>query len=383
MRHRYQVHPGSPWTAEAVARVIAHERKGLPIAPLPLPGTVEGRMEVLDAIAEHRVAIVLASHLDALGVDGLTAAVVRRLRDQMVTAGLRLEIDTNTVSSLLATAGIDHLIVKGAALAALVGLAPSQRGAGDVDIWVRPDSVAEAEAVLHRNRWSRQRATLPTTSDGWRWRLLMSVGNELPQLSCEASAVDLHWRLTQINGERIPSFDEAYQRSVRVPPLADTVRTLNPADALNHLAQHGRKDVWPTLRHVVDVARVADRCERREVEAMADRLPNVALALAVAELAVGVHGEPSTIDARTRRLAAEAWNSCLSLRNPLAQRSRAEGVQALATRARYEWWQVRSAPTWRARASWAYRLAVPLQQLVQPRTGLARTSGDVAATHPR
>ena len=361
--YRYRPHPGSPWVAEAVARVIAHERLGFRIDPVPLPETTEDRMAVIDAIAEHRVAVVLADHLDALGVHDVTAEVVRRMRHQLVTAGLGLELDTNMVSALLTSAGIEHLVVKGAALAAIQGLQPSQRGAGDVDLWVRPADLVRTEALLHQHGWSRYRATLPNPTDGWRWRLLMSVGNELPQRSDRANAVDIHWRLTQNSGEHIPDFDEAYARSVPAAPLVDGVRTLCPTDALNHLAQHGRKDAWPTLRHVVDLVRVADRCEPNDLRDMAERLPNVALALAVAELATGMRVEHWHPAPRTRRLADEAWHSCLSLRNPLAQRLQAGSP---AARWQFEWWQIRSAPTWTSRMSWGCRLAIPLQRLVRP-----------------
>lgn len=352
--------------AEAVARVLAFERHGVPISALGVPSPPAARDHVLEALAEHRVVAVVAEHLDALGVDGETAFIVRAMRSQSLAAGLRLQLDTDVVSTLLRTAGIEHLIVKGAALSAMVGRPPPQRGAGDVDVWVRPADVARAEAVVHANGWTRSRATLPFPSDGWRWQVLMAVGNELPQQAETRSSIDLHWRLTQFAGEDIPTFDEAYRRSVPVTAVGDGVRTLCPTDAVRHLAQHARKDVWPGLRYVVDFVRVIDCCDHGDVVDMADRLPNVALALAVAELATGTTVEGWQPDERTRLLAREAWGSCLSLRNSLAHRLEATGMQAARTRVKYEWWQCRSAPTWRARASFAGRLAMPLQAVVRP-----------------
>ena len=352
--------------AEAIARVIALERHGVAITPLPLPSGAAARTHVIDAISDHRVPSVLASHVQALGLDADMAETIRRMRHQFVAAGLRLELDTSTVSTMLTAMGVDHLVVKGAALSAMTGFSPSYRGAGDVDLWVRPADVVRVEGALRDSGWVRFLATLPQPSDGWRWRLLMAVGNELPQQADGACAIDLHWRLTQFPGECIPTFDEAYRRSVTVPALGAGVRTLCPSDALLHLAQHGRKDVWPTLRHVVDVIRVVDRCDHEEVVDMAARMPNVALALAVAR-SIDARLLPGwTPRARTSDLAEEGWRSCLGLRNTHAKRRQTSGSQAVAVRAQYEWWQFRSGPTWTYRAAWAYRLALPLQVLVRP-----------------
>ncbi len=351
--------------AEAIARVIAFERHGVAINALALPSSSAGA-DVIEAISEHRVPSVLASHVEALGVDPDMAETIRRMRHQHVAAGLKLELDTSAVSAMLTAMSVDHLVVKGAALSAMTGFAPSYRGAGDIDLWVRPADLARAERALHDSGWGRYRSTLPQPSDGWRWRLLVAVGNELPQQAVAMSPIDLHWRLTQFRGECIPTFDEAYRRSVTVPALGAGVRTLCPSDALVHLAQHGRKDVWPTLRHVIDVIRVVDRCDRDEVIDMATRIPNVALALAVARSIDARLAPDWTPRARTRELAAEAWQSCLSLRNTLAERQQTSGSQAFAVRAQYEWWQFRSGPTWTYRASRTYRLALPLHVLVRP-----------------
>lgn len=363
----YQPHPGSPWVAEAVARVLAFDRNAVPIEPLPAPSGATTWADVLNAMAMHRVVEVVFPHAKALGMDGDSVAVMYGMRHQLVAAGLKLELDTNAVSGLLQSAGIDHLMVKGVALAALMGLAPSGRGAGDVDVWVRAGDVERTEQVLHANGWGRQNPSLPQPADGWRWRLMQAVGNELPQLGGGLSHVDLHWRLTPWAGEHIANFDAAHARSVRVPPLDDSVRTMCPADALRHVAQHARKDAWPTLRHVVDVVRLADVCDPGELSSMTRTEPNLALAMAVAGNVTAMNIAGWECDARTRRLADEAWRGCLGLLNSLAQRTAATGRQALAVRARYEWWLARSSPSWTTRVSWAIKLGVPLQKLVATR----------------
>lgn len=364
--YRYEPHAGSPWVAEAVTRVLAFERRGIPIRPLVLPTDPNTRDSVLEAIAQHRVVEILSPHLEALGADPETVRVVRTWRTQLATAGLHLVLDTNAVSVLLTSNGIDHLVFKGVALAAMLGLDPTRRGAGDVDILVRPSDVARAEQVLHDAGWSRFGPTLPSPADGWRWKALLAATNELAQRSDVANPVDLHWRLTPFSGEKTPEFDDAFRHSVPAPGLADGVRTLCAADGLRHLAQHARKDVFSTLRHVVDVVRVADRCEPSELVTLANDDPNVALALAVAgELGVR-DASKWRVDRRTRARAREAWGSCLSLRNSYSVRSRATGREALVVRGRYEWWMLRSAPSNAARLSDVAQLVVPRRWLVWP-----------------
>ena len=362
--------------AEALRRVLAYERHALPVVALPCgDGGALGpsAAEVVDAVVGHRVVGVLAGYLGALGVREELLPLLRPALEQHVADGVWLEFDTAMVSGLLTTAGIEHMVVKGVALAAVSGLAATARGAGDVDVWVRPGDVARAEEVIGASGWHRVRTGLPHSSESWRWRLLLAVANELPMAASDGNAVDLHWRLTPFAGEAIPGFDEALERSVRLNDVAVGMRTLCPADALRHLAQHGRKDRWPTLRHVVDVVRLVDRCDPDEVAAMVRTEPNVALALAVAaHIAGGTVDDPvlvggDVLSERSRRLADEAWRSCLSLDSTLSERRRHSGWRALVARCRYEGWQARSAPSLRAVLSWAARLIVPLGLVARSR----------------
>jgi hypothetical protein len=362
-----QPHPGSHWVAEALARVLAFERHGQAISPLPEPNGDVTWDDVRYAAAQHRVVEVLFPHAKALGMDSDTVAIMYGMRHQLAAAGLKVQLDTNAVSGLLNAAGIDHLVVKGAALASLIGLEPSGRGAGDVDIWVRPRDVERAETVLHGEGWCPKNSSAPRPADGWRWRLLLAMSHELPQLGGGVSNVDLHYHLTAYAGERIPSFDTAYARSVPLPALNASVRTLCPADALRHMAQHARIDIWPNLRHVVDVVRVADRCDPAEVAEMARTEANVALAMAMAGHLVAVDLPGWECGRRIRRRADDSWRRCLSLHRSQAQRTPAVGRSAVASRIRYEWWLARSAPTWTTRASWAIKLAVPVRKLATPR----------------
>lgn len=367
MSRSYPAHPGSAWVAKAVTRAMAAERNGTAVVPMPERYGAVNPSDIVDAVTGHRVVEVLAPHLDALGVVPEAANVLRLHRRRSTASALRLQLDTNAVSDSMHAHGIEHLVVKGVALASVMGLAPTGRGAGDIDLWVRAADVPAAEEILHERGWARQSDSLPKPSDGWRWSVMQAVGNELPQIADHASPVDLHWRLTPFAGEAIPGFDEAYRRSVPAAGLVPDLRTLHPVDALRHLCQHGRKDGWPTLRHVVDIVRLVRQCDPIEVAHMAGNEPNVAMGLAMTDWIGGSDVANWTPNRRTTRLCAEAWGGCLSLRGTLAQRNKAQGWDRVVTRARFEWWTFRSSPTLATRVSWAYKLATPLQVVVKPR----------------
>ena len=116
--------------------------------------------------------------------------------------------------TLLRSAGVEPLLVKGWAIARLYpehGLRPY----GDIDLCVRPEQYATAVAAL-----------------------------DAPE--AEKAVVDLHEGLPQLHR---PSLDEVYERSQLVPLSDVDVRILGPEDHLRymcvHMLQHGaHRALW-------------------------------------------------------------------------------------------------------------------------------------------
>jgi hypothetical protein len=293
----------------------------------------------------------------------------------------------------LAVAGIEHLVVKGVGLAAVMGGRPVDRGGGDIDLWVRPADVARAEVALAGAGWVRAAvaARIPLPSDERRWRWMLRVEHELvlgaaprPGVGdAEATGgavvsgvpVDLHWRLYEFEGEFSFGFEGALAGSVPVTEVGPTVRTLCAAHALEHVAQHGRKEAWLVLRQVMDVARLAVLCGPEVVGALAARSRNVRLAVAMAarvdERLVGWHGPLGPLD---RRLVDEAWACCLGF-GSYSWRLQQPGVSGrvmLGARVGYTWWVLRSAPGWRARGHHVGRLVGRLRVLFDRRDRFLR-----------
>jgi hypothetical protein len=334
----------------------------------------------------HGVHGLLAPHAKQLGISDRSAELISAAQRRMLHRGISVVADTAIASDLLHEAGIEHLIVKGVVFSAAIGDLPALRGGGDIDLWVRPEQAAEVEILARSHGWHRRPAAerLPEPGDGWRWRTLVHIAHEQPLDHPERATLDLHWRLAEHQGELGFDFDAAYQRSIPMPSVGPNVRTLCLDDTFVHIAQHGRKEAWPTLRHLVDVVRLVEMCGPGTTRLLARTHRNVALAvLAASHLDPSLADLADTADRHTRALADEAWHGCLSLEYPLHIRRALTGRDALRTRLRYESWLARSAPDWATRRTWAINLAVPLRPLVDPdppltslpRAGFRRLAG--------
>lgn len=341
--------------ASWAAYVVTASLDGTPAPPLPPGCTSHAAVRLLQ---RHRVIGTVAAAAETIGLDDEVAQLAAGARARLLLAGLGNAADTALASTALTRAGVEHLVVKGVAIPAVLGRSPAERGPGDVDLWVRPADLRAAEEALAAHGW-RRRATAPTVQpgDGWRWRLTEHALHEVPLDHPDRSTADLHWRLTGDPGELGFGFDDAYAASVAIPAVGATVRTLAPVHALEHVAQHGRKEAWHTLRHLLDVLALAEAVGPETTGRLAAERPNVRLAMATAahldpQLIRGMH-----VDATTARGAAAAWQLCLDHeRNPGFRRER-HGVGAAAAKLRRTGWRFRSAPDGRSRSRLVLLLA--------------------------
>ena len=354
------VGPAGRWVVEAVAAVLTAEHTGAPVSPIgPAP---EG---VLDAVVAHRVTTLLADHAEALGLGEEAVLELEAARRDEVLLGLATIVHTRSMSETLTDAGVDHLVVKGTALASMVGRGAATRGSGDIDTWVRPADLAVAEAALAAAGWRRSSSTLglPAAGVGWRWRLVERLGWEVPLTNPQRGTVDLHWRLTHDPHELGFGFEEAWDASVAIPELGSANRGLCPMHALEHVAYHGRKEHFCIVRQCVDVLDLVRICGSVEAADLARRSGNVALALEVVAPLAPPPGVPTVPSARVRRLAAEARADVGSLAWTLNSQWSATGLGRAPTRLRRESWMVRSAPSVSVAARHLAGMVVPVRLL--------------------
>jgi hypothetical protein len=324
---------------------------------------------VAEAVFMHRVHVLLAPHATKLGMPDELADHISRAQRQILEGGIAQVRDTSVVSEMLEAAGVEHLIVKGVVLAAAMEDLPALRGRGDIDLWVRAEDVGKVESIARSAGWRRRpiAARLPEPDSSWRWRTLLRFAHEQALDHPERATLDLHWRLAECQAELGFDFDDAYERSIPMPAAGPSVRTLSLEDTFVHIAQHGRKEAWATLRHLVDVIRLVDVFGPDRSRELSRKHQNVALAiLTAANLEPSLAELAGAANERTQSLAEEAWKGCLSLEFPQQIRRSLTGQQAWRARWRYESWLIRSAPDWPTRAALAAQLAVPLRPLVDP-----------------
>ena len=335
--------PGSNWTAAALRFALAENAGGsTPIPPRAGPDTWT---ETVFAVSHHRVAGILAPHAEELGVPADVAEQLRGLHFANAADALLLMAQTGDVATLLADAGVRSLAIKGVCLAAVQGRQLSSRGSGDLDVWIDPADIMRAvDALVAEGSGVHPPDPTPLLrGNAWRKRLYKWVTPEMV-LSYRGTDLDLHWRLLRSPSHIRLDFDTAWERSVAVAKLGHNVRTLCPTDALRHVAAHGTKDYWATLRHVTDVVYLARMIDPEELRELAKSDCLVDLALTVAAHLAPELAYIATGSRRTTRLARQSWNACLSMQmRPQFVRAQT-GRTNIWLRLRILQWQVRSSP---------------------------------------
>ncbi|GAB2974442.1 nucleotidyltransferase family protein [Nocardioides montaniterrae] len=259
---------------------------GLPEAPF------------LDAVARHRVAQVLAPHSAEHRYPDGVAATLEALRNRGRLEAMAGVHAAAKVHEQLA--GIDHLFLKGPALAVQTTGDPTSRGSGDIDLLVRPQQLTDAVDALARTGWS-VRPGYTVDRSTWAWRHQLHALYELV-LDGPLGSIDLHWRLDPtIHG--LPSFDEVWSRRADVRVGEADLPTLSPPDALTHSLRHAAKDRWDLLRSLVDVHRLAGDPSTASRATAHDRLSRMTLTITEATI-----GLPAAAPAfrRTRAGLAQA-----------------------------------------------------------------------------
>ena len=187
---------------------------------------------LISAAQHHRVHLLLAESLLADDLrEPLAAALVAELRAAAIADALR-ERELRRLLSAFSVAGIDTLLLKGAGLAYTVYTAPHLRPRCDVDLLVAPERLADAHRLLAAEGWTR--AAEPDS--------MVAAAQCHYERQCPGGItehLDLHWRIAnpRVFGDAI-AFEELWTRSVAVPVLGTSARTLSTTDALLVACMH-------------------------------------------------------------------------------------------------------------------------------------------------
>lgn len=258
--------------------------EGRPVEPVPLGELA--RHALLDVLRRHRVPELLRSRAGDLGLPGEVARVLDAMVEGERQRRLVHVFETVRVGHLLDAAGIASLVFKGVPLAVLTTGSADARGAGDVDVLVRPADVAAAHDALTGAGWSlHERGRVEPGM--WAWRHVLRWGHTLTYLGPGVD-VDLHWRLDAVPGAQPPAHALLARRTT-VEVGGAPVPTLASVDAFHHLAGH--REGWTWLRTLVDLRRLARDPAVFERELTAPAL----ISLAAARASVGL---PASVPVR-------------------------------------------------------------------------------------
>jgi hypothetical protein len=189
------------------------------------------RAQVLDPLADPvamRWLPLIESNLEAIDIVADDQLIFRTARRALWVANTSRLDQAHNVAHMLAAAGIQTVLLKGAAVAQTVYQHHVLRPIGDVDVMVRPDDATAARTLLASEGWS----PLRRFRDGdlaWRHALDLTKPPD--------GALDLHWYLLPENAW--PAADRGVWSRVRRLAAQDGTFVLAPEDQLLHACAHG------------------------------------------------------------------------------------------------------------------------------------------------
>jgi len=223
--------------------------------------------EVVTAAREHRVELLIAER-DVSAVPDLRAD----LRKAAILDALR-ESELRRLLEAFAAAGIDVLLLKGAALAYTLYPAPHLRPRADVDLLIAPERLDEVDRLLATQGWRRD--VEPEFAEGAGQRHYHG-----PRGAAIVEHLDLHWKIAnpRVFGEAF-AFEELSGRAIPVPRLGAHARTLSLADALllaciHRVAHH---DDAVDLLWIWDIHLLASALTAADAAAFVDRAARKAM----------------------------------------------------------------------------------------------------------
>lgn len=168
--------------------------------------------------------------------------------------GLRSAAEAARLHRALSAADIDHLFVKGLALAALAYGSPALKESVDIDLLIAPERLAAAATVLAALGYRPSLPADPQRLGQWHRRRKESVWtNGTQQLDLHIRLADDPRTLASV-GLAAPRRRVAVIAGVDLPTLAET-------PTVAHLVVHGASSGWFRLKWLSDLAAMLARAD--------------------------------------------------------------------------------------------------------------------------
>ena len=220
-----------------------------------IPSQIPIEPELLKAIRRHRLEITMAPHLETLGWPEPIVRRLHRMARQQRLGALPLLATGIECCRQLQAAGIRCLLFKGPALALQSTGDSSARGTGDIDLLVDPAALPKAVAILEGIGFRRLPGEFPQDLSSLWGRYGRWAGYEL-SMRRGGLWLDLHWALSNLRSP-LPQFEAIWAERQILGVNSNVLVTLSQRHAFLHACVHACKDEWMTLRHLVDLERLA------------------------------------------------------------------------------------------------------------------------------
>lgn len=263
---------------------------------------------LLTAAMRRQVVPQVLRAAEAVGLSDDATGLAHAMAVDAARRGLEAETMAWRAHQLLVDAGARPLVVKGVALAAMTGRTAGERSGSDTDVVVRPaDWPAAHDALVRAGYRLDDTMVSPRRHDSLTTFVTLTC-NEAAYRGA-GGAVDLHWRLGPGHVPRL-SAESLLDRSFTVTLAGGQIATLDPDSALAHVALHGAKDRWQSLRTLVDAYLLVTVAGATwdGAASLLGRSTVVAQARSAVHAAIigsgGAHGQLFTKAAGTERLVA-------------------------------------------------------------------------------
>ncbi len=210
--------------------------------------------EVCRLAARHGVlglalsALERASRREGRTGPALPAAAARLL--QMRRRAALIEMSRDAVATTLERAGVDTLMLKGAALAGTLYADPVERDVSDIDLLVPEDRVKTAVRALAAAGYFG-----PSS-----WKELCAFRRyhfHIPMKLPGAATVEVHWKLCRPDARFRLDDDDFRNRAIRITrPEAPPLRVPAPEHVLLHLVLQNVQEGFSRLGRIVDIDRL-------------------------------------------------------------------------------------------------------------------------------
>jgi hypothetical protein len=231
----------------------------------------------------------------------------------IAAASLRQAVECREILAAGAATGIPLLFFKGLTVGALAYGNPALKMGWDIDLLISPGDLRAVAALLQGRGYELVTPKSSEKLGSWHGRHKESVW----ALPSKDMHVDLHTRLAD-NRQLIPGID--VHSSTQLVEVARDIRlpTLAPDQLFAYLCVHGASSAWFRLKWVTDLAALASRCSRNELEQLYGRSQELGAARAAAQallVADKLYGtlSGSTLRRSLQRSRANRWLASAAL----------------------------------------------------------------------